>query len=133
MEEAAQLASVLLAIKLNKEGLDGWLWLMDSSKLFTVKSCYSWLVNSNNNSGLVVDSETLYAALWRCATSSKVLIFGWRLFHDSFPTLGLLLHRHVIDSEEDANCPVCRLHCEGIHHLFMDCCFNKDVWLKVYS
>lgn len=106
-EEAASLHSILLDVQLDKTRQDKWVWTLEASKVFFVRSLYRWLVNCDIGTGLNSGLNRLIEKVWRIVTPSKVSIFGWPLLRNSLPKRDNLHHRQVIVSEEEARCPFC--------------------------
>lgn len=96
-----------------------------------MRPCYNFLISLSIGFGLHSELNMLLEKLWKSVTPSKVTIFGWRLLRNSLPTHDLLLRRHVTINESDAPCPFCRLHCEDVQRLFLNCSFATNVWIKV--
>lgn len=130
-EEVVAFHKILLDVKPDRMKDDGCLSLMDTSKMFTVRSHYGCLSTVGVNQALISDSTKLLQQVWKSATPSKVSIFCWRLFLSSLPKCALLHHRNIIASATEAVCPFCRLYCEDIQDTFLDCIFAKKVWVRV--
>lgn len=125
--------NILQEITPFRDRKDDWVWLKDSSKYFTVKSFYVWLSSVvGDDNGLSNDTSNLLLKIWNSASPSKIAIFGWRLFRNSLPTRENLHQRNVIVVESETMCAFCRLYCEDTKHVFLDCCFAKEIWDKVY-
>lgn len=116
---------------------DRWCWSIDPLNSFSVRSCYLFLSQADQASP--VDSsrpvsawqKSKLKALWRTHIPTKILLFGWRIFNNSLHVRSVLLKRHVIHSEEDAACVLCRTHIEDSHHLFLGCEFSLMVWGEI--
>lgn len=80
-----------------------WRWFLEPNLLFSVQSCYRFLIRCRVAHDIVIPVD-ICSALWRTAVPSKITIFGWRLFSKSIPTREILLNRHVIGSDEVAVC-----------------------------
>jgi hypothetical protein len=99
--------------------------------LFSVRSCYSLLLESST----VVDVEANVLAaikiLWRIDAPSKALVFGWRFLLDRLLTRSVLHHRGI--NSYDLPCVFCSLDTEDSDHLFFSCSFSKGVWASIFS
>ncbi|CAL9009539.1 unnamed protein product [Prunus brigantina] len=63
--------------------------------------------------------------MWKLNIPPKVQIFPWLLIRKRLQVRARL-HRFM--PQISPACPFCQNHDETIHHLFMECCFAKDVW-----
>ncbi|CAJ2658481.1 unnamed protein product [Trifolium pratense] len=106
--------------------------MWDSVGLFTVKSCYSLLLQYSNT--VVLESNVLDAIqkLWKNDVPSKVNIFGWRLLLEKLPTRAALHHRGILNNPHDISCIFCYMQMEDCSHLFFNCSFVKGVWETIY-
>lgn len=123
---------ILRNVILDHNKNDYQLWVLDSTKLFSVNSCYKHLVcccGSKSGDGSILLSA--YTGLWTTSALSKILIFGWQFFTNSLPLHEVLFRHHVILTEEGTLCLFCRKEREDIVHLFFNCCFASGVWAKV--
>lgn len=130
-EEESNLRDILAEVRLVRDREDGWLWTLEASKSFSVRSCYRFLIELSQAEGARTALEGVSKELWKTGISSKVIIFGWRLLYDSLPTRALLLHCHVLYGEEDASCPLCGNFREDALQLFLKCNIAVEVWSKV--
>lgn len=60
-------------------------------ELYSVKSCYDQLARALRESNPVMETEAIYADLWKTEAPSKVIIFRWKMFLSAVPTRTLLL------------------------------------------
>jgi len=96
---------------------DRWLWTLDSSKVFTVRSAYNFLTFQPPIASPVA---VVVSSLWHKDVPLKVVLFAWRLFRDRLPTKDNLIHRGVIDQDSR----LCVAGCGSVepsHHLFLHC------------
>ncbi|CAJ2653429.1 unnamed protein product [Trifolium pratense] len=126
------LKQLLLDCPFDQARSDRWRWVPDSVGLFTVKSCYSLLLQYSNT--VVLESNVLDAIqkLWKNDVSSKVNIFGWRLLLEKLHTRAALHHRGILNNSHDISCIFCYMHMEDCSHLFFNCSFVKGVWETIY-
>jgi len=73
---------------------DKWLWKLESSNDFTVRSAYKVLIHQQH-SATTVSSKVL----WHKDIPLKIVLFAWRLFRDRLPTKDNLFRRGVISSD----------------------------------
>lgn len=87
---------------------DKWCWLPDSSRGFTVKSCYMWLYSYfAGTSGQVENVPAqAYRRLWRNDVPSEALIFTWRLLLERIVTREALHRRGIFTTPRDLCCVV---------------------------
>lgn len=98
------LSDILKKITLVRYRNDFWIWTPDSTKTFSIGSCYKHLVSTDMNGGLNRDFSNVFNELWVTSIPSKILNFGWRVFTNSLPSRDVLLRHKVIIYEEDAGC-----------------------------
>jgi len=92
---------------------DRWLWTLDSSKAFTVRSAYNFLTTQHP-----IAQPVVVSSLWHKDVPLKVVLFAWRLFRDRLPTKDNLFHRGVIDNDSRMCVAECGLE-ESSHRLFL--------------
>ncbi|XP_058757835.1 uncharacterized protein LOC131631064 [Vicia villosa] len=63
---------------------------------------------------------------------SKVKVFAWRMLKDRIPTRMQLLHRNIIEVNEDCCCVLGCSAIEDVQHLFLDCGKMRTVWINIY-
>ena len=106
---------------------DSWIWTLESSNVFSVRSAYRFLIEHP-----VVDSPVTVSDLWHKDVPSKVVLFSWRLFCDRLPTKDNLHHRGVLDSVST----FCVAGCDAVEssqHLFLHCNTFGSVCHFIYS
>jgi len=113
-----------VTMQVNKE--DKWLWTLENSNTFIVRSLYNFLA-IQPQVGLPVD----VSSIWHKDVPLKVVLFGWRLFRDRLPTKDNLLRRSVIDHDSRMCVAGCDL-VESSSHLFLHCNTFGTVWHLIY-
>jgi len=113
-----------VTLQVDKE--DKWLWNLDSSNAFTVRSAYKGLAHHHHTNTLI---STKF--MWHKDIPLKVVLFAWRLICDRLPTKDNLFRRGVID--DDAR--LCFGGCgslESSPHLFLHCNIFGEVWYFIH-
>jgi len=91
-ELVGELILLLCNVTLQVNKVDRWLWTLETTKSFTVRSVYNYLTAQ-----LLTDTLVPVSSLWHKDVSLKVVLFAWRLFRDRLSTKDNLFHRGVID------------------------------------
>jgi hypothetical protein len=127
-----ELKELFTGFSLCSNTADRWKWTPSTNGMFSVKSCYSLLLQFKQIDPL--DENVLLAInkLWGNDVSSKISIFGWRLLLQRLPTRRALNRRGILLNPLDLNCILCFGHIEDASHLFFSCPFNKGVWEAVF-
>ena len=92
VNELTYLIVVLHGITPLKEFADSWSWIPNRIIGFSVKTCYEILQKSASSSSLEVRQKKEINKLWKSGASSKINVFGWRLFLYRLPTKSTLMH-----------------------------------------
>ena len=100
-------------LQVDKEGR--WLWTLESSNDFTVRSAYKVLTPHHQ-----IDTMVSTKVLWHKDIPLKVVLFVWRLFRDRLQTKDNLYRRRVIMSD-DTLCVGGCASIESSSHLFLHC------------
>lgn len=134
-ECVAAMTDLLWGIQPQRDVEDRWVWMLDSVRGFTVKSCYSWCMNQLMTVAFRTEEPLLAACnlLWKNDLPSKVLVFCWRLLLNKLPSRENLHKRVIIPSINDCSCVFCLCEVESVDHVFSGCCFVKDVWQGVFA
>jgi len=103
---------VLHNVSLQVDKDDRWLWTLETSQSFSVRSVSKFLTAKPH------DSPVAVASLWNKGTPLKVVLFAWRLFRDRLPTKENLLRRGVINHAFRACVTGCGSN-EWSGHLFL--------------
>jgi len=83
---------LLQNVSLQVDKDDRWLWTLESSYAFSVRSAYRFLTSQPS-----IDLSMTISSLWHKDVPLKVVLFAWRLFRDRLPTKDNLHRRGVID------------------------------------
>jgi len=105
---------------------DRWLWALESSNVYSVRSAYRVLTVHRP----LVPSVTV-SDLWHKDVPLKVVLFAWRLFRDKLPTKDNLHRRGVLDHDSR----LCVAGCGSIEtsqHLLLHCNIFGSVWYFIY-
>jgi len=109
-------------IRIQPSSRDDWIWQLDPSGQYTVKSAYVALRGNITEGDDCADFEDL----WKLRIPSKVAVFVWRLLRDRLPTKVNLRRRHV--EINDLQCPFCRSTEEDAAHIFLHCSKITPIW-----
>jgi len=101
---------------------DRWLWNLESSHVFYVRSAYN-LLTSQPQAGTPVDTKLF----WHKDIPLKVVIFVWHLFRNRLATRDNLLRRGVINNDSQLRVGGCG-SLQTTSHLFSHCSIFGMVW-----
>jgi len=93
-EIVKELRLLLQNVTLQVDREDRWLWSLESSFVYTIRSAYNLLYFQPH-----INYAVTLSSLWHKDVPLKVVLFAWRLFCDRLPTKDTLLHRRVIDND----------------------------------
>lgn len=118
-----------------REVVDRWCWLPDSTRGFTVKSCYEWLCLNHADLAGQVESTKVVACkkLWKNDVPSKALIFSSKLFLGRIATREALHRRGILTFARDLNYVFCFKEIETISQLFGTCEVTKEIWSRIFA
>lgn len=105
------------------EGGDAWVWKLEKSSLYSVRSAYRWLSASDS-----CEAQVFYHKLWGGAAPLKIKAFVWKLSQDRIPSLQNLTKRNV--PIQSAVCRGCNREVESAEHLFFLCKKFSLVWYE---
>ncbi|CAJ2635642.1 unnamed protein product [Trifolium pratense] len=125
--QLTELQGLFDGFSLHNNNHDQWRWIPDSNGLFTVKSCYTYLLNLRQvqlQDALVLEA---IQRLWKSDVPSKVNVFGWMLLLNRLPTRAALHHRGILTNHHELSCVFCFQQAEDGNHLFFSCPFSKGI------
>jgi len=125
-ELVGKLRILLENVNLQVTRKDRWLWRLDSSSNYNVRSAYKFL-----NEQFHLASEVQLPPIWHKDVPLKVVLFAWRLFRDRLSTKDNLFRRRIIDIEAQSCAGGCGL-VETSSHLFLHCNLFGSVWNHIY-
>jgi len=117
-----ELCLLLQIVTLQVDKEDRWLWNLEKSSAYFVRSAYNF-----QSSQHVVVTPVDVNMLWQKHIPLKVMVFAWRLFHNRLPTKDNLIRHNVLDN----NSCMCVSGCgsqETANHLFLHCSLFGLVW-----
>lgn len=87
-QNVAGFADLLTGIGPLRDVIDRWCWLPDSTRGFSVKSCYECLCLNFVGNDSQVDNDRMEPCkkIWRNDVLSKATIFKWRLLLEKIAT-----------------------------------------------
>lgn len=78
-KEYERLTEVLTVVLPISNVLDKWHWRLNNFHLFSVKSCYHYLMNLAQFHAIEQSVFDAIAEIWKLFIPSKVRVFGWKL------------------------------------------------------
>lgn len=122
-----ELISILQSMNLHVHREDIWLWKLEKSNVYSVRSVYNLLTTQ------YIDVTTAEAqVLWHKDVPMKVVIFTWRLLRDRLPTKNNLSHRGILTNNDSCLCVGRCGSVETLNHLFLHCSVFGAVWYHIY-
>ncbi|CAJ2658352.1 unnamed protein product [Trifolium pratense] len=128
-----KLKELLVDINLNLNCADRWRWIPGDAGLFSVKSCYNFLVQFVTVENLNPSMLEAVKKLWKNDVPSKVNVFGWRLLLEKLPTRDALASKGIITNPHETCCVFCFRHVEDCSHIFYHCKFSQLVWSAIFK
>ncbi|PWA61836.1 RNA-directed DNA polymerase, eukaryota [Artemisia annua] len=119
----SNLLNLIDNVQLN-EDKDEWVWTLDKSNKFVVKS-----TRQHIDSLLLPDSQP--HTRWCRHIPKKVNIFLWRALRDRLPTRWNLSNKGI--DIESILCPVCTSSPETVEHTLWTCSLATSIWLKTFQ
>lgn len=123
-EKLCELQGIIMQMGVKGDGADKWVWLKDSTGIYSFRSAYKWLCLSDFSGDV-----NFYNHLWRGGVPLKIKAFVWKLAQDRVPTLINLARRNVILFS--VLCKGCEKEGETSEHLFFKCEFFSFLWRDV--
>jgi len=121
-----ELKLLLQNVTLQVDKDDKWLWNVEASHVFSVRSAYNLITAQQPTA-----SSVAAFVIWNRDVPQKVGLFAWRLFRDRLSTKDNLLMRGVITNESR----LCVVACDSeknTAHLCLHCPFFGSVWYHIY-
>ncbi|GKC63792.1 RNA-directed DNA polymerase, eukaryota, partial [Tanacetum coccineum] len=101
---------------------DRWVWSLNSSGEFLVKSVRNYIDD-------ILIPKVSVPTRWVKVMPIKVNIFAWRVWLDNLPTQYNLSSKGL--EIPSIICPICNIAAETTSHLFFSCELARQVWNKV--
>lgn len=108
-------------------------WSFNSSKEFTVISCYNRFKEKFSGPPLNPIIIKRVDLLWKVRVPPKILFFSWRIIHNKIATKDQLWKRGIVLDGNDANFVFCSLEEKSILHLLGGCPVLVGIWRKVFD
>ncbi|KAL9670549.1 hypothetical protein QQ045_008102 [Rhodiola kirilowii] len=107
-------------------------WTANNDGMFDLKSAYKLMMTAHGmDSSQVIgcsdysQHQIFWKAFWKLSLPRKIKIFGWRGFHDSYPTGSSLYKRGMTNN---VCCAICGYKIETSAHIFLHCWFARATW-----
>ncbi|CAN1779642.1 Putative ribonuclease H protein At1g65750 [Linum perenne] len=104
-------------------GPDDWIWSLETSGRFSIKSAYNLICETNS-----ISDSPLWKAVWHWNGPERIKYFLWLATMDKLLTNDARRRRGLC---VDGSCRWCGSADETSLHVLRDCTFAKTVWLKV--
>jgi len=125
-EILGEITLLLQSINLQVDREDRWLWNLETSQIFSVRSAYHYMTAHSQ------DTSTMASpSIWHKNIPLKIVLFAWRLFRDRLPAKDSLFCRHVIATDSRT----CVSRCGSLKnssHLLLHCNTFGSVWHFIY-
>ncbi|XP_073111220.1 uncharacterized protein [Elaeis guineensis] len=102
---------------------DIWQWKWSSNCIYSIRSCYDFLLNE----GVISPLEQWF---WNLPILKKAKLFFWLAFHDKVLTKENLIKRGVATVE---NCLLCNESGETLNHLMLQYSYSRFYWHIIFS
>ncbi|KAK2384525.1 hypothetical protein QL285_071861 [Trifolium repens] len=132
-QQLVELQGLFNGFLLQANSPDKWQWIPDVNVIFSVKSCYTMLLNLWPVEIMEENLLLAFKKLWRSDVPSKINVFGRRLLLNRLPTRTALNRRGILLNLHDLYCVFCFQHVEDCAHLFFHCLFSNRVWFAVFK
>lgn len=106
--------------------LDRFVWSIDSSGCFSIKSLFASLVNGRLEDHLV--SSFPHDRIWSCLFPPRAKAFLWITVHDGMNTMDQMQKRHPYLYISRHMCPICKRDGENASHTLLHCRFSSLKW-----
>nr|XP_043633283.1 uncharacterized protein LOC122604455 [Erigeron canadensis] len=104
------------------EGMDRWIWIGNTSNMFTVKAVKNGMITGQNLSDR-------YILQWASWVPKKINIFMWQMVMDRIPTADALKVRNSVINDDI--CVLCDESLESTSHMFCSCGVASLIWYKI--
>jgi hypothetical protein len=132
-QQLVELQGMFDGFLLQASSPDKWRWLPDVNEIFSVKFCYTMLLNLQPVETMEENLLVAFKRIWRYNVPSKINVFGWRLLLNRLPTRAALNRRCILLNPHDLYCVFCFQYVEDCAHLFFHCLFSNGVWFSVFK
>ena len=122
-----ELILLLANVTLQVTREDTWLWTLETSNAFSVRSLYNFLTLQPP-----AEPPVDASSIWHKDVPLKVVVFAWRLLRDRLHTKDNLLRRGIIHFDSRL-CVAGYGIVETSYHLFLHCNFFGTIWHVIYS
>lgn len=120
-------ASAILATRIPQtQAVDRLAWLHSTDGIYTVKTGYKFW-QSQRRSSVPHSFQTGWSKIWRVSVPHKVRILLWRFCRNNLPVRNILRSKGVATT---IVCPMCDNDVEHLLHVFFDCNFASQCWLR---
>ncbi|CAN1308617.1 Putative ribonuclease H protein At1g65750, partial [Linum perenne] len=109
----------------NNIGQDSFIWGLEPTGKFTVRSAYQLLTDSSSKL-----TDPIWDRIWRWNGPNKIKHFLWLATHNRLFTNEERSRRHLTNQ---VVCSRCSLQTESLSHVLLDCQFALQVWEKTLS
>ncbi|CAN1841739.1 Putative ribonuclease H protein At1g65750 [Linum perenne] len=106
----------------NNIGQDSFIWGLEPTGKFTVRSAYQLLTDSSSEL-----TDPIWDRIWRWNGPNKIKHFLWLATHNRLLTNEERSRRHLTNQ---VVCSRCSLQTESLSHVLLDCQFALQVWEK---
>lgn len=122
----ASAAAILQTPLIEQVTEDALIWKVERNGLYSVKSAYRLCVEE------LIDTVHLrkagyWSGIWKLKVPPKIKNLIWRMCRGCLPTRVRLQDKGV---QCPMNCVVCDGPSEDLHHVFFDCSFAVQVWIR---
>jgi len=130
---SGELMNLLYATWVKREK-DKWIWVLESTNVFMVKSLYVTLSDKIlPSTDLSVASRRGLRGIWTSLAPQKVQFFSWQLFLGRLPTRSNLSRRGALPTGVTSDCVWCPSIQEVGEHLFCRCSFVGRIWYSIFK
>jgi len=126
-ELVGKIKLLLLNVTLQVNKDDCWLWTLENSKSFSVRSAYNY-----TTAQLPIVTLVPVSSLWHKDVPLKVVLFAWRLFRDRLSTKDNLFRRGVLD-QNTLECVAACGSAKSSTQLLLHCNIFGSVWHFIHK